>query len=480
MPLVCVSGPGSRLYASGSGGDIPGEFFDLTPDVYVDPAKTSNGDGTLGNPYQWSQISGAGALSAGDVVGLLAGTGTLSGSGHALTPRWQIQSSGSSGNPIRLVAQWPAAYYSTNRTELRNGVTGSGNSGACPTFGSNGEAGGGDYIEWIGFYVNEAASGGPTGTGPVCINNADGIVIRACHIVGEVWNSGDNHCGVWVQYTNNSAVYNCEIENFRLTTNHSSWSNNYAGIITYDANTFTAEHNYVHHCDIGFFPKGDHEGTPPVQNTHNYRYNWIEDCDVGGFRVITLNKESAATDSLLEHNFIRRCGHSIWFADTGGLHQNDVKFRYNTIVECGDNAYITFGFGSPVTTILINQNGVSAMAQCDVSRNLYVDCPKVIELYSIQDADLATLISNGFTCDNNHAHGFTNWGTQVQTNSTLSAWQSNTGLDTNSTTGDPDFVDEENDDYHPQNSDALTKGMYANGQTNAQIGIEGRHLGLTV
>jgi hypothetical protein len=115
------------------------------------------------------------------------------------------------------------------------------------------------------------------------------------------------------------------------------------------------------------------------------------------------------------------------FTAVAADHPEFVRIHHNTIVG-GESAFFP--------------NSASTLHDFHVTENLVHG--GVVFQFEFDEAALRTVIANGYLSDDNHAHAFTEWGMGLE----LSQWQTFSGLDGESSTGDPMFVDLEGGDYH--------------------------------
>ena len=173
-------------------------FSGFTPTIYAAPADVGSGDGSS-EANAMDLATALTNVTAGGIVGLIPGDYTITPpSPSDYTPAFQPTNSGSSGNPIRIVAKYPAAanYGSTSLySSLSHGRTAvPGN----PTFGSRGK----DFVEWIGVFVDEVASYSTDNGGIGGISESQGCAITHCVIRGDASLAGGSlHSAIRVNGT---------------------------------------------------------------------------------------------------------------------------------------------------------------------------------------------------------------------------------------------------------------------------------------
>ncbi len=353
--LVNNASPDNRLYLTPTppvGVDYFG--FTVTPGFYAS-AGGAVGAGTGANEANARSLTSAlAAATAGTNIGVISGTGTIAGSGSRLTPAWLPANSGSSGNPIRIIAKRPWS-ETANRTELRNSAgVGSGS----PTIGSNSR----NYIEWYGFYIDEANAPTRTDTGPAIFSDCTGCKVMYCRILGDSgYLPSDNHVGCYF----NEAT-SCELSYNTISGFYSApgFLSNGAGWMEYGAANCTVENNLVYDVYTGGYIKGR-----PATNWNwgSRRYNYIHTVNRG--MQIQATDPSSAT--MVEHNVIRSFADvAIFLHDgAGAANTRNVIVQRNTldgVQNCIQISAIT-GAGNE-----FNQN-ISALYAPNTG-NSYMDC----------------------------------------------------------------------------------------------------------
>lgn len=326
MPLVITAARAVRLQlpASGGGG---GEFYaGYTPTTVVTDAA--------------GLASALVSATAGAVIGVDPGvyTGTP-GSASRQNPVWKATNSGSSGNPIRVVAKYPAVLNQGSSglwSELRSGHSTQGS--GQPTFGSNGQ----NYVEWLGFYVNEASSYSAVDTGPVVLWNASYCRISHCIIAGagNIWDVNEMHNGIRIEGSGTANVVRSNrISGFEHSGSDNN-SNHAAIAVVCDlpgsgtVNSGTVEHNELYDCGAGFFIKKNY-GDP---GKWTVRYNYAHDIGGAGFRVDSLTDTTADVNHGVDlyQNLVKACGYAFMIGDSSQPDGSEfyVRIVNNTVIDC--------------------------------------------------------------------------------------------------------------------------------------------------
>ena len=96
------------------------EYYGFTPTKYVTTGAAGGGVGSAGDP--WTLAEAMTSAVAGDIVAIAAGVYVGSSTNNKEQPAFRPSNSGTSGSPIRFVAQWAAAThtYRLNRHKVRH------------------------------------------------------------------------------------------------------------------------------------------------------------------------------------------------------------------------------------------------------------------------------------------------------------------------------------------------------------------------
>jgi hypothetical protein len=448
------SGAGTLAASTGSGAGTSGEsgedYSGFTPTIYAATADIGSGDGSS-EANAMDLPTALATATAGDIIGVLPGVYSPAStpSTDSWLPCWQPTNAGSSGSPIRIVAKYAAVHLTglwsnSDRTELRNGYSGTVDGSGLSTFGSLNK----DYIEWHGLCVDAAQSGPRTEKALVTMNGCTGVKIHKCEIRGATAQWSDNWSGVRYENCDECDVIDCRIYNFYDTGGSHSW-----GILMYGGENYEIAYNEIYDTYGGICPKGILGGYP--QNSPGtIHHNLIHDVDVRHILVMGVNEDSVPGYVDVYQNVMYESGRfGISAAPPGADTPRSIRFVNNTIVDCGSASgdggcylkpYTGSGydgcvlqnniFASNYAGILTDGNDVNPFDVID--RNLYSS---------------SSLVFNG---------------------SNFATFQA-TGRETNGTTGDPLFTNAGTRDYTLQaGSPALTLGrdlLSLNGTLNATI-----------
>ena len=389
------------------------------PTRWVTAEAAGGGDGSLEAP--WSLAQAMAEASAGDVVLVGPGVYVAAATGERYAPAWAPAQSGSEGAPIVFCAEYPAVHHDTNRSELRNDATAAGTD-ASPTFGTLGA----QHVVWDGFYVNEAVSPSHPDTGPVGVWGSDHVTIARSVIDGATISRADNHNGIRLEVATHVRILNNRIRGVRDSSGAGA-NRNHAAIMTYDSSFVTIEHNEISDSDGGMYLKGDHEGDDRPNGAFTVRYNRVSDIGTHGITILGVTLVGDAPTEV-SHNIVERAGICILLNSVGSDHPAAVRVHHNTLVDCDAGVF---------------PNARETLFDIELTQNLFSGTvPFYYEDWT--EAQLRAVMANGWLTDDNHAATDGDWAFER----TLTEWQTWSGMDLASSTGDPAFVDPDAGDYH--------------------------------
>lgn len=410
MPVIFRHSMMPIVTAAQGGGGSEYHGFGAQISIYVDTS---------------AELESACAIAAaGAYIGVDGGTYTKTfvdhGADDRLTPQWLVAANGSAGNPIRVIARYPWSHAS--KSELRHSNTTDGT--GSPVFGCGVSQ---SYVEWIGFYVDEAQSASTPDTGPVVLWGATSCAIRNCRIIAKAaYTPADNHPGIRIEGCTGGEVTDNTISGFQCSVVNTVNGN---GMQFYESSDVLVEHNRIYDCGSGVFIKGpaDAFSDAPI-----IRYNWVTDCHDG----IILG---SAQDALVYQNLVTDCGDSgsggggVTFWNLSG--PPDVAFPVNCQVFNNTIARCFSGFygktGSDSSGLLAQNNIVSA---CDYGWYWETVSPDIEAIFATQDR--------------NDYHNCTNFAL-INSNTSLASFQSTySPLEANAITSDPAFIDSGADNFH--------------------------------
>lgn len=314
----------------------------------VAPSADGSGDGSPTRPWTMSQAMEL--ASAGDIVGVLPGryvgrqpqASIDAPSWREQIPAWAPANNGTADAPILFVAQYPAAYHSTDRSELYSGASYAGGARhGWPCFGTRAQTKS-EHIQWIGFYSDEGDAQGhiDQDCGVATLWNAEHVTIAECHLVGDpdvaggsgvAGEGGDNYSAIRLEGVLDATVRDNLLEGF-----YGGGGINNAGIILYGVDRLVAEHNHIFRCAHGIQPKGANYGLEMREMT--IRLNHFEECVVA-LRLHRPTTNPGGPRSRIYQNLVE---HTRFFIEvttsSGMLVVADSDIFNNTIVHGRDGA----------------------------------------------------------------------------------------------------------------------------------------------
>lgn len=362
-----------------------------------------------------SSPNAAQAAQAGDVVYVMAGTYTTSGTGDRTTPAYNPANSGTPSAPI--------VFEAVGVVLLRQ--TGSG-----PVVGANGNYGTRNYITWRGFTINEINAMSTSDTGPVVLWSTTGSRVENFVIDGfDNGVNGNNHNGIRLENVTDVVIRNNRIFN---VLNYGSRQMNGAGIMAYFSNGAIIEHNEIFNCGSGIFIKGGNNANFTV------RYNEVYETAHGVLIQYT------ATSGLhrIYQNVLRANDQGIAVR----LNAHNVSVVNNTVINNAAGIHIIH-WQEPISNIVVQNNIVRQNSGEVINGGEFNNVAQV-------------------SLDRNNYHGSLRWSIAGVAYSSLSGWRSalggcpGAGNDCSAVTTDPMFVDLSAGNFRLQSgSPALTIGI---------------------
>jgi len=363
----------SRLILRSSlvGGGAPASYFygrnaDYDPGPvthYCDPTKSTNGAGTLGDPYQPSQAM---ALSVSVMklhVLWLPGSVTLASTADRHLPALRPTNSGTSAFRIVHRATNPAAYNISNLTQVRHsGGTGTGD--GCPAFGFSGT----DYVIFDGFYVDGSVAHYRGDTGYVVFHDCENCEVHRSKILGETVSvtvsppTEDNHCGFRLDGTLNAGIKNCAVSGvrtFRTDTGVFSPSHNISCCMTYGCQGFWFIHNEFTGSNSSLYIKG----SEPAGSVYNYGEIAFNKFDEGIENVI-LQDIDAVNRVNFHHNLITDYHTGLRLVTAGGSHGSNCDIDHNTWADQNSSS------GTASDSYVIEWTGPFDESTCTFTNNI--------------------------------------------------------------------------------------------------------------
>jgi hypothetical protein len=160
-------------------------------------------------------------------------------------PCWHTINSGTSGNPIVIVAANPASQYRAFPGILCKLSNGSTVDGAGAVYGFRSFAGGlnNSDVIWDGFWVDQADGGFPqSSNGQAVIGDNTRCEIRRGLFDRTTLTGGDNFAAIFAQSSIDCRIYNCLFRGGTSYNGSNSPSHNDACVSWYGNDTLTVEH----------------------------------------------------------------------------------------------------------------------------------------------------------------------------------------------------------------------------------------------
>ena len=429
QPVVSGGGGGGDYYAGP-------ELGALTPTIYA--ATTDLGTGSGNSEANAMDLPTAlSTATAGAIIGVLPGVYTKAHGAGRFNPAWTTTNSGTSGNPIIVVAKYSAVdlggasdnglwnqtmvdnvFTNSNRSEFRHDGTRSTTATASPAFGTNSK----NHVYFIGFCADEDDAAPTPDTGTAVIIGGTGSRIYRCVLQGRSVVSGwasDNHPGIRLEGATDPYAWDNVVTGYRYYDTLQNGGHNHCGIQRYECTGTNVQHNFCFFNNTNIYLK-DQDSAANETVKFNYCYNPEE----SGANIEILNtNEAGGTDTICSQNL---CLNTI-NAAVGLLAQSEgenIKWRNNTVIG-------TFSGGGSAGFV-----GNYADVGNEVSDNIFY----CISGNSFLDQEFRT--GTVITSDYNRfysASGFLNRHNGSDYTS-LAAWRTGVSQDNNSSTGDPSFA----------------------------------------
>lgn len=416
-----------------------GTYLTTGTDIRYDPVLNPINSGTAGSPITFRAVGlvtiQPDIYISGSVQSATAGTITLDSGASSVDDYyagWYIRITGGTGvGQSRRISLFQnpgqenisvGSYDGTTRTaQLQNnwGIIPDGSSTyqltkPGPLIGALNR----DYITWDGFRIAENDSYHPD-TGAVVVWSSDYVTIKNLEIVGtSLPVLFDNHNAIRVEYSNYILVENNKIHGLKSNLIEGIGNpQNEAAVMFYYSNDGILENNELYDINNGFFPKGG-DGTG-----HIFRYNKIHDA-YKAFRI------SNYSDVQIYQNIIHDTSIAMQPADN----ISNISFYNNTIYNGDSGGYNWYAFSG----INFYNNIFSATTNP----------------FNLEGG------AGTFTSNYNFFDSYTNFIISGSGSGNMSWWQSNSGLDLNSSEGNPEFINPAGEDFHlTVNSPARTAGQ---------------------
>jgi len=473
---IMSRGRGAGPIAGGGGGGEEYWWGSLAPDFIVDPARTSNGTGSEGNPYQPSQIisfDGAGGTTVNPggqrvIFEWLPGNLDYSDprSGNYRPAYIRQVMTGASGQPVIHRARYKAgdpSVSSGNYTSVRR----TGGLGSILGVGVPGS--GLSDIYFDGFNIPTWAGSDGAAASEVFMyslwsaTRCKGVRMRLDgESAGAISVPSNNYGSVWHQDSIDCEFADSLVQNIGSTSGSQIWS----GAEHYSVDGLLMHHNEFNNVrGQCIFEKG---ATTFDNLRSRYYNNIIHDTFVGCFQYIHYGTATLADCSWWYKNNIYDVGESA-FLTNGLAAVGGYAFVNNTVARIGAVPRPGF-FGGAGAYI---SPDIDYEAILVARNNIFFDL--VYSYYGEDGLDYATSWGSApADVDRNLHFGGTAISNSGGADRNLAYCQGTLGIDANGIEDDPDFTNEAGDDFTLQGSSpALALGRdYLNlhgGGTSAVI-----------
>jgi hypothetical protein len=437
---------GSALGGDGGGGGGGGPYYggpvlgNLTPTIYAAPTAQGSGNGSS-EANATTLASALSSATAGAIIGVLPGVYSRAGGAERYSPAWRATNSGTSSNPIIVVAKYSAidlagkaagqawtssdftaVFAHSNRSELRHtGSSSNGGGTGGPAFGSIDV----NYVHWIGFCADEQNAAPHRDTGLAILWSTTGSKVMRCVLYardpGYTSDTGDNHPNVRLEFATN-----CTVSDNALSGSFAGNGLNHCCVQRYRATGTIVEHNFTAGLYNGIFLKDE----PNTSWNEIVRFNYCANPTYGIY-IRNCNEGRADLDRVYQ-NLLVGCSEPIVLQIDG----YNVQVDNNTVV-------------APMTNFGGSQ-GVIAYFQgtgCRFQNNIFVGT--LGSAFIDQQFRSAAVTPSNY---NRFWRTGTAFGARYNgsTYSAIANWRTATGQDVNSTIGDPLFVNQAGGNYRLQ------------------------------
>ncbi|MEW8064177.1 MAG: hypothetical protein AB2797_13760 [Candidatus Thiodiazotropha sp.] len=387
--------------------------------------------------------------------------------------RWEsvftFDNSGTAGNPIGVVSQYPAAYHHANpslRTEFRTWTsTDNGGAGTIGSFGRN-------YHIFDGIYIDENVSAKWTEKAPILVKDSDNVTIRRCYVRSDTLPGGpqDNHSAIRGEDSSNLTIEDGVYTNCYLLTsdpNTDVGDSHAHTMLFYGCDNVEIRYNTIHSARGGIHFKG--ERVDDQRNPMSVHHNRIYDLDYSG---IMLGEVESSVSQFCDiyQNIVSNVERFVHFVP----YTTNLPREFRLINNSFYNASTTEG------ALFASAGAGAGTFQNSVIRNNIFHINNTNTNLLMAYSDLTETIVRRADWGNNVYHGHNATLLSLPGAShTLSTWQA-LGEDAGSISQDPLFADAANSDFSLQGSSpAINKGAdYLNllgGGTSAVINA-GAHI----
>lgn len=455
------------------------------PNRFVTATASGNGDGSSASP--WTLAQAMQLAQPGNIVQV--GPGIYNGN---YKPNWREPTfspanSGTANAKIVFFAQYPAAYYYqqlASVSQVRNNgtyVQDLGTGAACPNGTVNNDCGSSaigcferNHIVWDGFFADERYIAWAGDGGPVASNGSVGCEFRRNYIKmreqlthrealpdGSFLLARTNHRGILVERSDGTKIFDnvIEGEGYRTGEPDIRTYNGESAVVLYDSKNFEVANNIFRNLKHAFYPKGIHENAPALV-PGSFHHNRVENCEIAH----ELNALASPGTTALENEFfdifqnIYVNNSQIFNIRPVGANVGPQQWRFvNNTVYNSQPGFRIVGFNAFSTV---------AGEQSIYRNNIFVGLGTAWDIYQ---GDYASSFGRA---DINYNRYFTVNSFFTVGNLSFANWQA-LGSDSNSTVGDPLFVNVGAQNFKLQPTSPILRGQASSGYDILNLQGEG-------
>lgn len=347
---------------------------------------------------------------AGDVVRFLPGTYQPPSTVRWEAPAWNPSNSGTSSNPITFISD---TLHGATILDAADAAT-NGN-GAIGAYLRN-------YIIWDGFRLIKDKDTGRYASSIAIITDGNYNTIRNMDGTGVAHRYHTNGTIVSIHGGTGNRVYNNIFHDQTQATNPVEAAVNSSAIYVFETNETYVYNNTIYNCHNGIAWK---TGPNRINIHNNYLYNISR---AAFFPTIEMN---GTTDMFVHHNVVRNAFRFLDAEDSPATTYYNLKVYNNTIYHSGSMTGRGIFYGM--------DRGVQGGRNTEFYNNIFYvgGSTRFMEIY-----DNTSSSAFPTTLDHNlyyNSSGSPSWTRNSTTSTTLAAWRSTTGRESNSVTSNPQF-----------------------------------------
>lgn len=432
--IITQAGP--RYFPPATSGDVTYYWDSLPADYYVDPEKTTNGAGTLGDPFQPNQVlmaNGSGGTAVNPngaqvifewLPGDLQYTDGRSSSYRA--PYWRPYYSGANGAPIIHRAQYkaadpdvnPANYTSISRVGGMGSIIGTGSPGS-----------GISDVYFDGFNIPTWAGSAGVNSEVFMFSNWSATRVKGVRMrldggaAGAITEPSNNYGAVWFQDHTDCEFADSLVQNIGSTSGTQIWS----GLEHYSGLRLLVHNNEFRNIrGNAIFQKG--ETTFQNQGNRYYKNLIVDTAASGLFNYIQNTSTTLADSAWWYQNVVVNVG-------TYGFYTNCIGTCSGVVVQ--NNTFINPGTGG----VYVNNSTFNALYV--FRNNIFYGGPNA---FTVEDGNAWSTWASNWSVDYNRYYSNT-YITNAGGNRNFTYWTETLGNDANGQESNPNFTDVSGGNY---------------------------------